>query len=254
MPIWYKILTFFLLEGIKIINTLNETHLHRTLKSIYALGIPGSKMEAPVGDYIADILAPDGSITEIQTGSLSNLSKKIAGLIADGRKIRVVYPLATEKYIETRTLDGKTRRRKSPTKKNIYSIFRELTGLCGILLDKKFYLEVPEIIMTEERTETEDAVQSKNGRRRFKKNWTKTGKRLEELKNTHVFHGKKPYVSLIPSGLDEIFTFTDFFTEIKKKEPHVKTDEARLALWCLCHMGIVVRGEKKGRSYTYSLN
>ncbi len=79
MPIWYKILTFFLLEGIKIINTLNETHLHRTLKSIYALGIPGSKMEAPVGDYIADILAPDGSITEIQTGSLSHLSKKLPG-------------------------------------------------------------------------------------------------------------------------------------------------------------------------------
>ena len=246
-------MTFFLSEEIKIINTLNETHLHRTLKSIYALGIPESKMEAPVGDYIADILAPDGSITEIQTGSLSHLSKKIADMIADGRKIRVVYPLATEKYIETWTLDGKTRRRKSPTKKNIYSIFRELTGLCGVLLDKRFYLEVPEITMTEERRETEDAVQSKNGRRRFKKNWTKTGKRLDELKTTHIFHGKRPYLSLIPSGLDEIFSFTDFFTGIKKKEPQVKTDEARLALWCLCKMGIVARGEKKGRSYTYKV-
>ncbi len=246
-------MTFFLSEEIKIINTLNETHLHRTLKSIYALGIPESKMEAPVGDYIADILAPDGSITEIQTGSLSHLSKKIADMIADGRKIRVVYPLATEKYIETWTLDGKTRRRKSPTKKNIYSIFRELTGLCGVLLDKRFYLDVPEITMTEERRETEDTVQSKNGRRRFKKNWTKTGKRLDELKTTHIFHGKRPYLSLIPSGLDEIFSFTDFFTGIKKKEPLVKTDEARLALWCLCKMGIVARGEKKGRSYTYKV-
>ncbi len=246
-------MTFFLSEEIKIINTLNETHLHRTLKSIYALGIPESKMEAPVGDYIADILAPDGSITEIQTGSLSHLSQKIADMIADGHKIRVVYPLATEKYIETWTLDGKTRRRKSPTKKNIYSIFRELTGLCGVLLDKRFYLEVPEITMTEERRETEDAVQSKNGRRRFKKNWTKTGKRLDELKTTHIFHGKRPYLSLIPSGLDEIFSFTDFFTGIKKKEPLVKTDEARLALWCLCKMGIVARGEKKGRSYTYKV-
>ena len=232
---------------------MNETHLHKTLKTIYALEIPGSKEEVPVGKYIADIVTPDGNIIEIQTGSLSHLSSKIKAFTDSGKNVKVVYPLAKEKYIETKMPDGTKKRRKSPSKMNIYSIFRELTGLCGILLNEKITLEVPEIIMTEERCRTDEAVQSKNGRRRFRKNWIKTGKRLEELKNTHVFHGKKPYLSLIPDGLNETFTFKDFFTEIKKKEPQLKTDEARLALWCFCRMEIVVRGEKKGRSYTYKV-
>lgn len=144
-------------------------------------------------------------------------------------------------------------RRKSPTKKCLPSTFRELTGLCGILLDGGFTLEVLETSITEERKETESAVQSKNGRRRFRKNWLKTGKRLEEIRGTHTFNGKESYLKLIPKNLGETFLFRDFHTGLKETYPGVKAEDARIMLWCLCRMGIVVQGEKKGRFNSYSL-
>ena len=80
---------------------MNETHLHKTLKTIYALEIPGSRQEIAVGKYIADIITPDGDIIEIQTGSLSHLAPKIKDFTKNGRNVRIVYPLAVQKYIET---------------------------------------------------------------------------------------------------------------------------------------------------------
>lgn len=243
------------MEESKIINTLNETHLHRTLKTIYSLENPGSTTETKVGKYIADILTKDGDVIEIQTGSLAHLLLKTMDFFDDGRKVKVVYPLVAVKYIETKQLDGSIKKRKSPTKKNIYSMFRELTSLCPILLDKRFTLEVLEISMTEERCETEDAVQSKNGRRRFRKNWIKTGKRLEEIRKKHEFHGKKSYMELIPHELlskDE-FLFQDFHNGLKEMETKIKKDESHLALWCFCSMGLVEKIGKKGRFNVYTI-
>lgn len=57
------------------INTLNETSLHKSLKAIYRIQCNG-KSEVKIGAYIADILCPDGGIIEIQTGTLGKLLKK----------------------------------------------------------------------------------------------------------------------------------------------------------------------------------
>ena len=230
---------------------MNETHLHKTLKTIYALEIPGSRQEIAVGKYIADIITPDGDIIEIQTGSLSHLAPKIKDFTKNGRNVRIVYPLAVQKYIETASPDGKTRRRKSPVKKNLYSTFKELTSLCPLLTDRMITLEVIETVITEERKETDEAVQSKNGRRRFRKNWIKTGKRLESAGKKHVFCGKESYKALMPEKTDDTFTFPDFFIGLREIEKNVKEEEARIFLWCLCRMGIVEKGEKKGRLNTY---
>lgn len=84
------------------INTLNETHLHKTLKKIYANKTERSVMEQPAEGYIADIIRPDGEIIEIQTGNLSSLLPKITKYLAAKRNVTVVYPLAAKKYIETK--------------------------------------------------------------------------------------------------------------------------------------------------------
>lgn len=237
----------------KIINTLNETHLHKTVKTIYSLENPGSVTETKVGKYIADILTSEGNVIEIQTGSLGHLLPKVMDFMEEGRKITVVYPLVTVKYIETEKLDGKIQKRKSPSKKNLYSIFRELTALCPILLDKKFTLEVLEVTMTEQRKETQEAVQSKNRRRRFCKNWIKTGKRLNEVLRKHVFHGKKSYTELLPESLEKEFLFKDFHGSLKQMNPKIKADEAHLMLWCYTKMGLIENIGKEGRFNKYRL-
>ena len=225
--------------------------MHKTLKTIYSLESEGSVTEKKVGNYIVDIERPDKSIVEIQTASLAHLSEKIKYFLDEKKQITVVYPLVTEKYIRTKKIDGTATKRKSPCKKNIYSIFQELTKLCPFLLDKNFFLEVLEVSVTEERKETDEKVQAKNGRRRFKKNWLKTGKSLNEIKCRHIFHGKKSYMALFPKNLLETFLFKDFYAALKCMEKSVKADDAHLMLWCFCRMNLVNQGEKQGRFNTY---
>ena len=149
------------------INTLNESSLHKTLKHYYALQNEGSSTEVPLGPYIADIRTHDGSIIEIQTANLAHLRDKIQYCLNERTRITVVYPLVTTKYIETYSNNGTAdSKRKSPLHKNIYSVFKELTSLYSFLQDSLFTLEVVEITMTETRQATDKPVQSSNKRRR----------------------------------------------------------------------------------------
>lgn len=234
------------------INTLNESHLHRTLKTIYSMENEGSVTEAKAGKYIADIVTAEGNIIEIQTGSLSHLLAKCMSYISEKRKVKVVYPIAIEKTIRTLTEEGRVTSRKSPRKQGLYSIFRELTALCPILLNKNFTLEVLEVRVTEERKRTTEALQSKNKRRRFPKQWQKTDKRLDEIACKHIFHGKKSYMDLFPKRLPQVFFFSDFYGALCEKNK-VKKDEARLMLWVYSHMGLVEFMGKEGRFNTYSI-
>lgn len=234
------------------INTLNETNLHKSLKAIYRIQCDG-KSEAKVGAYIADILCPDDGIIEIQTGTLGKLLKKTEFFLSEKRKIKIVYPLATVKYIETKdAATGKITRRKSPQKKNIYSVFKEITSLVPVLLEKNFTLEIIETEITEERAKTEEPVQSKNKRRRFKKDWQKTGKRLEQTGKIFTLHGISSYKKLLPKNLPDTFTSKEFFWLLKKNVPLVKRSDANLMLWVLSKIEIINTVGKKGNAKIYS--
>lgn len=235
------------------INTLNETHLHKTLKRIYANKTEGSVMEQPAEGYIADIIRPDGEIIEIQTGSLSSLLPKITKYLAAKRNVTVVYPLAAKKYIETKKDGCLVSRRKSPVSKNIYSMFKELTGLTSVLLDPKFTLIVHESTITEEREQTELCVQSKNNRRRFRKNWLKTGKRLEDTGTEYIFNGTRSYLSLIPKDLPQMFCIKDLLLCAKKNIPGIKENEIRLFVWVCIKTGLIEFIEKNGRHKIYRI-
>lgn len=234
------------------INTLNESHLHKTLKTLYFLENEGCQTEAKAGKYIADILTKEGNVIEIQTGSLAHLAAKTMYFFEQKRTVTVVYPLVTQKYIQTEDGQGKIiRKRKSPVKKNIYSVFRELTSLCPFLLKRNFYLHVVEVSVTEKRTATKEKVQSANGRRHFLRDWIKTGKNLDSIEKKHVFHGKKSYTELLPKNLKGEFTVTDLYNAVKLKESGVKRNEISLMVWVLCKLELIEFTEKKGRTNYY---
>lgn len=222
------------------INTYNESSLHKTLKHIYSLE-NGDKTESQIDNWICDIVKKDGEIIEIQTASLSKLEKKVKDLTTKQYKLTLVYPLVIEKYIETYNQEGLISKRKSPKKQNIYSIFRELTKLYPYLDNKYFTLQVLFISITEERIKTDSPTQSQNQKRRYLKNWLKTGKRLNKIIEKETFYTKDDYIKLIPTERNKIFTIP----EIKKLLPNnIKESEIRIFIWILLKAGFIEKVEK----------
>lgn len=236
------------------INTYNESSLHKTLKSFYALQNEGSKTEVQIDSYIVDIQTEDGNIIEIQTGNIGKLKEKCLYFIKNKKNITVVYPLVISKNIETKnSITQKINRRKSPIHKNIYSIFRELTSLYEILLNKYFYLEILDVEITELRESFEEAIQSKNGRRRFKKNWLKTGKRLESLGSQILLHGKSSYKKLIPFKKNDIFTCKELFYALKNQNKYLKIQDIKIMIWVFEKISLIEFVGKRGNSKLYVL-
>ena len=236
------------------INTLNETHLHHTLKVLYANEEEGSVTEVQVGPYIADILCPSGKIIEIQTGNLSHLAKKIDFFLKDRYKVKVVYPLVCEKTIETYSPQTqKVTKRKSPRKNGLYDMFKELTGLYPYLLKRNFTLEILLVSMTEERRRTEEKVQSRNRQRRFMKDWLKTGKRLNSILATYTFKTKKDYLALLPKKTETPFTVSGVYEKLKEEKIKVTRNNVSLMLWVFNKMELIKEEAKIGKAKSYSL-
>lgn len=222
------------------INTYSESQLHNTLKNLYAEASQGLT-EQQVAGKICDIVARDGSIIEIQTGSLSKLHGKL-GVLLPHYKVKVVYPLVVRKTIETRKKDGTlVSCRKSPKKQCLLDMFAELTALFPYLLDKNFILEVLEVSVIEHRIKEDTPVQLVNKSRRFKRDWYKEDKSLETIHATHQFASAQDYLALLPQELPETFT-------IKEASHVLKGRNVPRMLWVLRKMGLVEQVGKQGRS------
>jgi len=236
------------------INTYNESSLHKSLKTLYANEYNGDT-EVELFGHIYDIAACK-TVIEIQTGNLSKLLPKILDTLDHGYKVIVVYPLISEKWIRTSDKTGKTLScRKSPVKKSIYSLFDEITGLYPVLLNPNFTLEVPEVHIYEERLTQEEPVQTLNKRRRFKKNWIKSGKTLKEILQTKTFNKKEDYLSLIPEKTLPEFCAKDITNELKqnKELPSSAAKKAHIMLWVLRHMELIEETTVKNRSHYYKV-
>lgn len=246
------------------INTLNESQLHKALKTFYAVQFSAQE-EVQVERWICDLVCPDGSIVEIQTKNVGALKEKVQGLLKSGRRVTIVHPIIKEKIIESRLQDGSlVSRRKSPKKESLYSELREFTGLKEFLLDKKLSVICPEISIEEKRIVLDQAQQSKNGRRRFKKAWQKEGKALLTIGTSWRLCGKKDWLGLLPKEMlqakksrkkAEPFsaaTVREIF--LKNKETKAAAPYANILLWLLRETGLIVRVPHSGRGYWYILS
>ena len=108
------------------IGTLGEKSLHSALKDWYAE--PGDRLEAEVDGFHIDIVRRK-LLIEIQTSNFSSQRKKLKTLIAKHR-VRLVFPIAKEKWIVRLSGDGVKRlgRRKSPKRGHLLLLFEELGG------------------------------------------------------------------------------------------------------------------------------
>ena len=236
-------------------STLNESKLHNSLKILYQELYEG-QTEVEQDGHIYDIVTKKGNIIEIQTKNLAKLLPKILDTIDKGHNVKLVHPIPLVTRIELQDAEGKViSKRKSPKKGSIYDIFRELTGIYTLMTNPHFSLEIVEIEMTEERTRTTTPVQSKNGRRRFRRNWLKTGKRLDAIINTRRFSKPEDYLKLLPA-LPQTFCAKDLRNAISEQKdlPARAANEAHLILWVLSHAGLIKQTETKGKTKYYKFS
>ncbi|MBQ1181811.1 MAG: hypothetical protein IIX63_06815 [Treponema sp.] len=83
------------------INTYNESSLHKTLKKLYSLE-NSHQVEVKKDGFIFDIISDKNEIIEIQTQSIEKLIPKIEYAIKNNIKIKIVIPITTQKQAVTK--------------------------------------------------------------------------------------------------------------------------------------------------------
>ena len=181
------------------INTYNETHLHRTLKDLYSS--KGSVQETSLEGFICDIYDA-GRIIEIQTSKLSALRAKLERLLPL-YPIQIVYPIIENAYILMLNADGSKRScRKSPKHGNFYQIFRELLGIVHCLDNQNLTIRILyidcEVIK----------IDDKQGRSRYKSPRI-IDKKLLKIHREEEFHGIDSLTTRFMAKLPDTFISSD---------------------------------------------
>jgi len=218
------------------IGTLNEKPLHESLKQWYAQ--EGDRIEVPVDGYVVDIVRGD-LLIEIQTGSFSAIRSKLAKLL-DGHRVRLVYPVAGEKWIIRQDDSGEISRRKSPKQGTFLDIFSELIYAHELIKKPSFELEV--LLVQQEELRHYDGV--RGWRRR---GWVIDEHRLVNVIERRILKGAEDIAALLPSGLPEAFTTTDVAA--------ASGQARRLAqkmVYCLRKAGCIRPVDKRGNAILYS--
>jgi hypothetical protein len=146
------------------IGQLNEQPLHAALKAHYAQ--PPAQTEMLVDGYLVDVVR-DGVLIEIQTGNFSAIKRKL-GQLTKSHPVRLVYPIAVEKWILKQPKPGQAEavRRKSPKRGRPVDLFAELVSFPQLALAPNFTLELALI--------QEEEVRRYTGEKRWRRNGWET--------------------------------------------------------------------------------
>jgi hypothetical protein len=181
------------------IGLLNEKPLHASLKQWYAQ--PGDQFEVAVDGFVIDIVRDD-LLLEIQTGSFASIKSKLATLV-QSHQIRLIYPIAQEKWIVRLAKDDRcpATRRKSPKRGRVEDLFWKMVFIPQLISSPNLSLEV---LMIRE----EEARRYVGGRRWRRRGWVTAERRLLEVVDRRVFDKPADWLAFLPEGF-EPFTARD---------------------------------------------
>jgi len=222
----------------QMIGTLSEKSLHSTLKDWYIR--PGDSLEVEVDGFHIDIIR-NNLLIEIQTTNFSSQRRKLKTL-TEKYPLRLVYPIAQEKWIVRLAADGVTQigRRKSPKKGNLFHLFQELVSIPDLIKNRNFSLEI--LLIQEEEIRCNDGTGS----------WRRKGLRivdrcLVEVLSQHLFMNPSDFLPLIPLDLPNPFSTR----ELSKSIDQPRWLAQKMA-YCLRNMGVIEAVGKDGNSLLYS--
>ena len=184
------------------INTFNESSLHKELKEKYKT-LCGGKCEIECEGFICDVIS-DKIIYEIQTANLSKLRAKIEKL-STRYKLCVVFTVAENTEIITVDQNEKfLSKRKSPKKENIFCIFRQITGILDLFNLENFSIKVLLINQQRIRQKTSEAVQLINKSRRKKREWVPLDKKLTSINGELEIESTDDLINLVKAELEKL--------------------------------------------------
>jgi hypothetical protein len=219
------------------IGSLNEKSLHAALKA-WCLQ-PGDRTEVPVGGYIIDIVRGD-LLIEVQTRNFSAIKDKLLTLTRQ-RPVRLIYPIAQQKWIVKLPTDGhgRQRRRKSPKRGTLFQVFEELVSFPELLANPNFSLHIVSI--------QEEEVRRHDKRRGWRrKEWITHERRLLHVMEEHFFENPEDMAFLIPANLPDMFTTADLANALNMSRRF-----ARKMAYCLDRMNLLTRIGKRGNAKVY---
>jgi hypothetical protein len=221
------------------IGLLNEKPLHASLKEWYAQS--GDQFEVTVDGFVIDIVR-DYLLLEIQTGNFASIKSKLTKL-AHAHRVRLIYPIAQEKWIVKPARDdsGEVTRRKSPKRGRVEDLFWEMVSFPLMLANPNFSLEV--LLIREEEVRRYDG--KRNWRRR---GWVSEERRLLEVVDQRLFESAPDFQALLPDKLGESFTTSDLAEAMG-----ISRQLAQKMAYCLRKVRVFELIGKRGRANLYSL-
>ena len=200
------------------IGTLNEGSLHAALKERYAE--PGDEFEVPLDGFVIDI-ARGSSLIEIQTGSFAAVGRKLDRLL-DDHQILLVYPVAAGTWLERPGV----KRRKSPKRGSVYSVFDELVSVPTLLDHPGLSLEVVLVHVTKHQIHDPRARRGRGGYRTV-------DRVLDEVVEVHRFDSVADLCGLLPDNLPPDFTTADL-----AEQAGISRDAAQKMAYCFRPLGV----------------
>ncbi len=220
------------------IGLLNEKSLHASLKEWYAQ--PGDQFEVAVDGFVIDIVRDD-LLLEIQTGNFASIKSKLKDLVGVHR-IRLVYPIAQEKWIVKLAKDNSVgfTRRKSPKRGRVMEdLFWEMVSFPQMLANPNFSLEVLMI--------REEEVRRYDGKRKWRRRgWVIEERRLVEVEDQRLFEEPADWRALVPEKLGGSFT-----TRELAEAMGTRRQLAQKMAYCLRNVGVVGLTGRQGRANLY---
>ncbi len=219
------------------IGLLNEKPLHASLKEWYAQ--PGDRFEVAVEGFVIDIVR-DALLLEIQTRNFAAIRSKLTSL-ARSHQIRLIYPIAQEKWIVKLDEDGTSvvNRRKSPKRGRVVDLFWEMVSIPEELLsNRNFSLEV---LMIRE----EEARRFEGNRRWRRRGWAIEERRLLEVVDQRSFDESADWLAFLPEALKS-FTASDLAEAID-----ISTELAQKMAYVLRKGRVIELAGKRGRANLY---
>lgn len=219
------------------IGTLREKPLHASLKRWYAQA--GDRVEVLVDGYVIDLVRDD-LLIEVQTRGFSSMRPKLAYLLERGHPVRVVHPIALERWIVRVDADGAVLdRRRSPRHGQPSDLAAELVSFPGLLAHPRFELEV---LLTREE-ELRHQVEGRCWRRR---GWTVIERRLLDVVDRIALAGPEDLALLLPDGLPDRFTTADLAQRLGRSRR-----VAQQLAYCLRLVELIEPVDRRGRVIEY---
>jgi len=222
------------------IGTLREKPLHASLKRWYAR--PGDRVEVPVDRFVVDLVR-DVLLIEVQTRGFSSMKQKLANLLDLGHHVRIVHPIAVNRWIVKTDADGKVlSRRRSPRHGDPTDLFAELVSFPDLVADPGLEIH---LILTQE----EEYRRHNPNRSWRRKGWTVVERRLIDVVDTLMISGPEDLAGLLPTDLPETFTTEDLAAALGRTRR-----SAQQMAYCLRQAGVVVPVGKAGNAVQYRVD